>query len=264
MGDPVGDVGAGRRRRWLALLGASAVVVAGIAIVDHGRRDAPADAAAVVQRSTRIGERRTIRLSDGTRVELNVGSTLRYPSSFTGGQRAVTLVGEAFFVIANDSLRPFSVSAGPAVIDAAGGAFDVRAYPDAGTAQVVVDSGTARVHRAGSPGDASPTIVTARGIARVARDGSITLGAVADLGRYLGWRTGRIVLTDVPLRGALAEISRWQRVELRIGDSVVANRRVTATFASHQTLTEILDGIALQAGAQYDRMGRTITFRRER
>ena len=82
--------------------------------------------------------------------------------------------------------------------------------------------------------------------------------------RYLGWRTGRIEFNDTYLRDALLDLGRWHDVELTIADSVVANRRVTASFASHQTLTEILDGIALQLGARYDRAGRTITFRLER
>jgi transmembrane sensor len=175
----------------------------------------------------------------------------------------VVLVGEAFFVVAKDTARPFIVTAGPAAVRGDGAQFDVRAYADENAARIVVDSGEVEVARSAGVG-AAWTRLPAKTLARVARDGAVTRRDSITSSDYLGWRTGRIVFNDVPLRAALTELARWQNLDLQIGDSVVANRRVTATFASHQTVTEILDGIALQLGARYDRSGRTVIFRRER
>ena len=38
----------------------------------------------------------SVKLSDGTRVWLNAGSSLKYPTVFSGSQRKVELKGEAF------------------------------------------------------------------------------------------------------------------------------------------------------------------------
>src|SRR5690606_25875244 len=46
-------------------------------------------------------------LSDGTKVWLNAGSSLKYPMHFSGSQRSVTLEGEAYFDVAHDTDRPF-------------------------------------------------------------------------------------------------------------------------------------------------------------
>ena len=64
-------------------------------------------ASGTVEHVTGIGERRTLRLADGTRVELSVATTLRHPAQFPPEGRPVTLIGEAFFAVANDQRRPF-------------------------------------------------------------------------------------------------------------------------------------------------------------
>ena len=250
------------RTLWIVLMVVLAGGVAAIALRERVR-DAWDRASGMVEQRTGIGERRTVRLPDGSRVQLGVATTLRYPVEFSTESRNLSLEGEAFFVVANDTARPFAVTAGPAAIRTSGAQFDARAYADENSTRIVVDSGSVEVSRAvgvGGPG----THVTAGSLARVARDGAITRRDSITPSDFLGWRTGRIVLDDLPLRAALSELARWQNLDLQIGDSVVANRRVTATFASHQTVTEILDGIALQLGARYERSGRTIVFRRER
>ncbi len=252
-----------RPRRWPMIVGGIAFVALLVFAVRGGARDAWNRASGTVEYVTGVGERRTVQLEDGSRIELSVTSTLRHPRHFPADGRPVTLIGEAFFTVTNDATRPFVVTAGPAAAETGGARFGVRAYPGANAAMVVVDSGIVGV-RPEQIAPAPTTPILTGNLARVARDGAINRSDSVDLPSHFGWRNGRIVLDDVPLRQALEELARWQTIDVGIGDSVVANRRVTATFASHQTLTEMLDGIALQAGARYERSGRTVIFRLER
>ena len=75
----------------------------------------------------RGGEYRLV-LSDGTSVRLNSGSILRYPVSFSGKERTVELSGEAFFEVATDSLRPFSVKTDGLVVKAYGTSFNINTH----------------------------------------------------------------------------------------------------------------------------------------
>ena len=250
------------RTLWILLMVVLAAGAASLALRDRVR-DAWDRASGMAEQRTDIGERRTVRLPDGSRVQLGVATTLRYATEFPPASRPVALAGEGFFAVAKDTTRPFVVTAGPAAVRATSAQFDVRAYPEENAARIVVDSGEVEVARASGVGG-SWTLLPPRSLARVARDGAVTRRDSITPADFLGWRSGRIVFNDVPLRAALTELARWQDLDLQIGDSVVANRRVTATFASHQTVTEILDGIALQLGARYERSGRTIVFRRER
>jgi hypothetical protein len=52
------------------------------------------------------GGQYTITLSDGTRVWLNASSTIRFPTVFTGGERRVAIIGEAYLEVAHDEARP--------------------------------------------------------------------------------------------------------------------------------------------------------------
>lgn len=212
---------------------------------------------------TDIGRRGGATLDDGTQVELSVATTLVHPPRFPASDRTVVLSGEAYFAVVPDSLRPFIVTAAPAAVETRGASFGIRANPEQGTAQVVVTEGTVTVRRA-SRLLGGGTVLRAGQVARMTRDGAITRRAEPNIDRLTAWRRGRIVFSSVPLRNAIVELRRWHAVDLRIGDSVVANRRVTAEFAATQTLTEVLDEIALGIGAVYRSQGGVVTFRRER
>src|SRR5690554_4811233 len=58
------------------------------------------------------GVKSNLTLQDGSKVILNSGSTLRYIKNFEGDQRELELIGEAYFDVAQDSLRPFMVKTG--------------------------------------------------------------------------------------------------------------------------------------------------------
>jgi ferric-dicitrate binding protein FerR (iron transport regulator) len=67
-------------------------------------------------------------LSDGTRIRLDAGSTLRYPESFRGDGRSVFLSGEGYFEVAPDADRPFRVHLDRAVVEVLGTRFNIRAW----------------------------------------------------------------------------------------------------------------------------------------
>lgn len=212
---------------------------------------------------TGIGQRGTVRLDDGSRIDLSVATTLAYPRELPRDRRAVTLTGEAMFDVAADSTRPFIVNAGHLRVETTGARFVMRAYTGQPSARVVVADGSVRV-RATAGADTAGRTLRAGQLIRVTRGGSVSRQDSVNVERLTAWRTGRIIFAGTPLRDALVELGRWQDVELRIADSVVANRRVTGEFTTLQTFTEILDEIALGIGAVYRWQGRVVTFRRER
>lgn len=90
---------------------------------------------------------RAIRLAlpDGSAVTLAPTSRLRYPRSFRGSGRSVTLSGEAFFSVAHDASKPFRVYTDQVVTTVLGTSFRVRAFAGQATAQVDVRTGRVRV-----------------------------------------------------------------------------------------------------------------------
>lgn len=77
-----------------------------------------------------IGQKSHIQLPDGSQVWLNAESSIAYPEVFDESHRTVSLQGEAFFEVKQDSMRPFKVEAGQIGVKVLGTEFNFNAYPD--------------------------------------------------------------------------------------------------------------------------------------
>lgn len=100
--------------------------------------------------STDENEQRELKLSDGTLITLNENSTLKYPKTFlTEGERKVELVGEAFFEVAKDSLRPFIALSGKIETVVLGTSFNIKARPELENIEVALVEGKVRITTTG-------------------------------------------------------------------------------------------------------------------
>lgn len=92
------------------------------------------------------GKRFNVVLSDGTRVYLNSGTSLKYPVEFLKGQdRQVFLSGEAYFDVAEDSARPFKVHADEIELVVLGTMFNISYYPENPEIQTVLVEGSVEI-----------------------------------------------------------------------------------------------------------------------
>lgn len=88
------------------------------------------------------GETRQIVLSDGSSVQLNASTEISFPKRFSGNTREVQLIkGEAFFQIAANPARPFTVTVGHSKTTVLGTSFDVRAYGPEGSVKIALLTG---------------------------------------------------------------------------------------------------------------------------
>ena len=90
------------------------------------------------------GQRACITLQDGSLVWLNAQSTLIYPSHFSGSERKVQIMGEAFFEIAKNEKKPFYVVAQNAEMQVLGTKFNVYSYPETGITRTSLVEGVGK------------------------------------------------------------------------------------------------------------------------
>ena len=95
-----------------------------------------------------LGSRSKVVLPDGSQVDLNAGSTLRYHTDFGAKRRDLWLDGEGFFEV-NKSSTPFVVHSGTVQIKALGTSFNVRAYSSEKTVETTLIRGKIVVTGAG-------------------------------------------------------------------------------------------------------------------
>lgn len=87
------------------------------------------------------GMRSSVTLSDGTKVTLNGGTILTYPTAFVADEREVEVEGEAFFEVEHDGEHPFIVKAGEVRVRVLGTKFNVKAYDEEDDIEVVLTEG---------------------------------------------------------------------------------------------------------------------------
>ncbi|MDP4186561.1 MAG: FecR family protein [Bacteroidota bacterium] len=83
-------------------------------------------------------------LPDGTIVNLNSGSKIKYASNFETN-RNVYLEGEAFFKVKKDAKHPFSVQTSKLTIRVLGTVFNVKSYPEENTIETTLVSGSVQI-----------------------------------------------------------------------------------------------------------------------
>ena len=189
---------------------------------------------------TARGERRTVSLPDGSRVELNTDSRIAIAYSET--RRDIVLTrGEALFEVAKDPARPFVVQAGEAQVRAVGTAFNIRMREK--VVELTVTEGVVAVDERAA---AAPRQVSE------GKGAVIATGAVAEvnldpevLRRRLLWRDGVVEFEGDTLEQAATEFNRYNDRRLVVADPQVASIRVGGRFGTHEVDRFL---VALQAG----------------
>ena len=194
---------------------------------------------------TQIGERRTVVLSDGSRVQLNTGSTIEV--AMTRAARKIRLVrGEALFEVAHNKARPFLVDAGTAQLRAVGTAFNVRIRDE--VVELTVTEGVVAVTSGGKAvrGVAAAPHIGAGGGA-VIRPGAVAPTQLdqAEMRQRAAWREGVIELDGETLAQAVEEFNRYRAAPIILGDARLATIRVGGRFEVHEADKFIL---ALETG----------------
>lgn len=76
-----------------------------------------------------VGQTKELTLADGSKVTLASGSVFKYPQTFKRNERRVYLSeGRAFFEVAHDTAKPFTVQSGTLATTALGTSFVVQNY----------------------------------------------------------------------------------------------------------------------------------------
>jgi len=182
---------------------------------------------------TQIGERRAISLADGSTVELNTDSQVRVRLTKTR-RRLILDRGQAMFAVAHDASRPFIVTAGDTSVRAIGTRFEVYRAQDA--VRVTLAEGKVQVSQADKRSAQGPAPVTLTAGERVEVGRTRTAAPVqVDVAAATGWTNGRLTFKDMALSEAVAEVNRYSRRHVVLGDGVPVGERINGVFDAGDT-----------------------------
>lgn len=187
-------------------------------------------------------------LPDGSEVWLNSQSELSYPRQFTGKERTVQLMGEAYFkVVADDKNRFNVVTPNKTFVSAYGTEFNVNSYSQ----------------------DSQYTITLAKGNIDVSSDKlsdkqSLTPGqkaivdpithilevSAADTYVETAWKDGKMVFRREKIKNIAEKLSRKFGVVMQVEGNITNDYEFTATF-TNESLEDILELLKLSASIDY-------------
>ena len=208
---------------------------------------------------TGIGERRDVALEDGSAVLLNTDTELSV--SFTKEARCVRLAhGEALFRV-HKSGRPFLVDAGGTRTRAIGTEFDVRA--ETGEVSVTLYEGSVVVTpdaEAKTPADRRPDENRQEALGVRLSPGermTVMAGEEPALRRIdpeaaKSWRDGIVRFNETALEDAVREMNRYSSTEIRIGDALLAQERISGSFPAGKQ-EAFAESLSLTFGLQVHR-----------
>ncbi len=200
------------------------------------------------QRVSSIQGKELIELEDGSSITLNEGSTLKYSVRQRSNERKVFLTGEAFFEVTRDTLHPFIVVAGDAVIEVLGTSFNIRAYKATETIEVTVQSGIVSMK--------DKRLTEEKLILKSGNTGLFNRSEnrLEFIGRAdpntFAWKTGVLVFSETRLSDVVEVVNRVYGVSLKIDDEAVADCPLTVSFYNQEfsaVLNVILTTFDLQA-----------------
>ena len=191
---------------------------------------------------TPYGTWSVVNLPDGSKVWLNAGSSLKYPTQFNDKQRVVSMQGEAYFEGESDKGHPFIVKTKQLTVEATGTAFNVNAYAPDHVAAVTLVKGKVAVTL-----DQKKTISLSPG-EKIDYNLATSLYNVNKTNTYkwCSWKDGILIFRDDPLEYVFKRLGQTYNVEFILKDAELGKYSYKATFEG-ESLNEILRLLEMSA-----------------
>jgi len=204
--------------------------------------------------SSRQGMVTQFELADGTEVWLNSGSSLQFPTRFTGDLREVKLSGEVFFKVKKNEKQPFQVNTKGLNIEVLGTSFDVVSYDNEKQTEVILVEG--KVKLSTERDQVKKEIGTMRPGQRVVYKEDIQKVEAEEVvvDKYIAWRDGNLIFRDDKMEDVVKRLSRWFNVEIVINDPEIKQYEYKATFRN-ETLIQVLNLLKISAPIEYQIIG---------
>ncbi|WP_373495978.1 FecR family protein [Aquiflexum sp.] len=206
-----------------------------------------------IQKSTRQGEKLLITLADGTKVWLNTSSEFDFPEKFGNGNRLVSLRGEAYFEVVQDSLRPFKVKTDGLLTTVLGTSFNINTK-EAGKTNIALVSGKVEVSSSQSMVSLFPGEMLNFDNATESFDVN-----TFDASLVLGWKDGVLRFHRASLREVKEELEEWYGVEITLKNAKGVNWQFSGEYPQ-QMLEEVLESMSYIKEFDYKIKGKAVTL----
>lgn len=195
------------------------------------------------------GKRSTLTLADGSKVWLNSGSVLEFPSQFNGKRREIRLTsGEMYVEVVQDKEKPFFVQTGNVNVKVYGTKFNISNY--SGSAQsVILIEGSVSLQLS----DKKELFLTPSEQAIYSGNGTFEKKKV-DVNQFISWKDGYLSFDKTPMTEVLEQIGRYYNLSFNFeNDANLQKRTCTGKIYLSDNLDNVMTIIGLLSSTTYTR-----------
>jgi ferric-dicitrate binding protein FerR (iron transport regulator) len=195
------------------------------------------------------GKRTSVVLSDGTKIWLNSGSHLIYPTVFEGKTREIFVEGEIFLEVAANREKPFVIKTGELVTEVLGTSFNVNAYRDEKHHSVVLVSGSVAVKN--KTGKTATVLNPNQMYGYDAENGQYSVRDV-DIYDYICWKYGFFHFTNEELPVVFERLHKYYNIPIEYDRQQISGITVSGKLDLKENIDNVLRLVALTADFRYE------------
>lgn len=192
--------------------------------------------------------RQLVRLADGSTVTLGYKTRLRYPEKFEAAKRDVFLEGEAFFEVARDAKRPFTVISGKVHTKVLGTSFKVVTRKN--DVEVMVVTGKVSVNYLNADSVLSSLAVMLPGDKVRWRNHHVTLSKI-DTREVLGWKNGQLIFNKQSLQNILTAFCKNHSIKVDFLNKGFAEEKLSISLDENTSVQKALNILSASTGFEY-------------
>jgi len=212
------------------------------------------------------GKKSQLILADGTKVWMNAGSRMAFPTKFTGKKREIFLEGEAYFEVTHNQNQPFLVNSGEITIKVLGTKFNISAYKSDKLLETVLIEGSVAVsERSALRFMKNETILSPHQKASYDRsDHTLAVKYEPDVEAAIAWTEGWFKFSQQSLNDVLTKLQRYYNVQFVFDGQFPAVDLITGKLDLKTSVESVMVVLADVANINYRMDGSKIYISKKR
>ncbi len=191
--------------------------------------------------SVPFGKRFNLVLSDGTIVQLNSGTYIKYPVQFIEGHnREIVLKGEAYFDVAHSDTDKFIVKANNLDVMVLGTEFNVSFFPEDDEIEVVLVKGSVKIKNKSIRNVRNEWFLKSGCLASYNKEYEEMAINKTDVSLHTAWRKGDIRFKSTAFKNIIKKLERHFNQKIQNEYKYLDEQIYTASFYDGETIEEIL------------------------
>ncbi|VAW18499.1 Putative anti-sigma factor [hydrothermal vent metagenome] len=197
------------------------------------------------------GTKTSFLLPDGSKVWLNAGSELTYPSYFNGKSRDISLSGEAYFEVVKNEKIPMVVSALGVEVKVYGTIFNIYAYPSESYVKTTLVEGSVSLSSSiGKFNGEEEFFIEPGQTVTFFKDTKELTVQNEDTFTHTAWKDGILVFRNNTFAEVLTRLSRRYNVDIELKDLSLSSIHLDAKFRD-EDINQVLRLLSYTASFKY-------------